>query len=192
MALHRLASITIGVPNVEETSRYYAEFGLTRDGACFSTRDGGEQLRIVESPTRRLIELGIGADDPDDLDRVADRLTRLGVSSQRDESLRVGGHGAQRSRVLRQGGETGIHRQLPEGRVLDHQLEGVGLHQHRHGVVAKLDVGVLNLAGAIALSRRDCAGDAARELGLRRRPKQGGRSHNVPNRKERQGGPASY
>jgi catechol 2,3-dioxygenase-like lactoylglutathione lyase family enzyme len=82
MALHRLASITIGVPNVEETSRYYAEFGLTRDGACFSTSDGGEQLRIIESPTRRLIELCIGADDPDDLDRVTDQLARLGITSQ--------------------------------------------------------------------------------------------------------------
>jgi len=72
VALHRLASITIGVPNVEETSRYYAEFGLIRGGACFSTSDGGEQLRIVESPTRRLIELCVGADDPDDLDRAID------------------------------------------------------------------------------------------------------------------------
>jgi catechol 2,3-dioxygenase-like lactoylglutathione lyase family enzyme len=84
MALHQLASITIGVPNVEETSRYYAEFGLTRDANCFSTTDGGEQLRIVESPSRRLIELCIGADDVDDLDRAADRLARLGVASDRD------------------------------------------------------------------------------------------------------------
>jgi catechol 2,3-dioxygenase-like lactoylglutathione lyase family enzyme len=84
MVLHRLASITIGVPNVEETSRYYAEFGLTRYGATFSTTDGGEQLCIVESPTRRLIELCIGADDPDDIDRVADRLASLGVPVERD------------------------------------------------------------------------------------------------------------
>jgi catechol 2,3-dioxygenase-like lactoylglutathione lyase family enzyme len=84
VAQHRLASITIGVPNVEETSRFYAEFGLTRDGDCFSTADGGEQLRIVESPTRRLIDLCIGVDDPDDLDRVTDRLTRLGITSQCD------------------------------------------------------------------------------------------------------------
>jgi catechol 2,3-dioxygenase-like lactoylglutathione lyase family enzyme len=83
VALHRLASITIGVPNVEETCRYYAEFGLTRDGACFSTCDGGEQLHIVESPTRRLLELCIGADDPDDLDRVTNRLARLGVTTER-------------------------------------------------------------------------------------------------------------
>ncbi len=84
MALHRLASITVGVPNVEETCRYYAEFGLTRDGDCFSTTDGGEQLRIIGNPTRRLVELCIGADDPDDLDRVSDQLTRLGVTIERD------------------------------------------------------------------------------------------------------------
>jgi catechol 2,3-dioxygenase-like lactoylglutathione lyase family enzyme len=84
VALHQLSSITIGVPNVEDTSRYYAEFGLTRRGASFSTTDGGEQLRIIESPTRRLIELCIGADDPDDVARVSDRLSRLGVSIERE------------------------------------------------------------------------------------------------------------
>ena len=83
MALHRLASITIGVPNVEDTARYYAEFGLTRDGDRFSTTDGGEQLCIVEAPSRRLVELVIGADDPDDLDRVARRLAGLGVPTER-------------------------------------------------------------------------------------------------------------
>jgi catechol 2,3-dioxygenase-like lactoylglutathione lyase family enzyme len=84
MALHRLASITIGVPNVEETSRYYDEFGLSRHATDFSTRDGGEQLHIVESPVRRLKELRIGADDPDDLDRIAGRLARLGIAVERD------------------------------------------------------------------------------------------------------------
>jgi catechol 2,3-dioxygenase-like lactoylglutathione lyase family enzyme len=86
VALHRLASITIGVPNVEETCLYYAEFGLAREGASFSTRDGGKQLRIVESATRRLIELCVGADDPDDLDRVANGLSRLGITIQREPS----------------------------------------------------------------------------------------------------------
>jgi catechol 2,3-dioxygenase-like lactoylglutathione lyase family enzyme len=105
VALHRLASITIGVPNVEETCRYYAEFGLTRDGASFSTSDGGEQLRIVESPTRRLIELCVGADDPDDLDRVTDGLARLGVTSQRDP--------ARVSAVETHGGARAVVRVLP-------------------------------------------------------------------------------
>jgi catechol 2,3-dioxygenase-like lactoylglutathione lyase family enzyme len=84
VALHRLASITIGVPNVEETSGYYSEFGLSRHGHRFSTTDGSEQLRIVESPSRRLIELRIGADDPDDLARAAERLNKLGVTVQRN------------------------------------------------------------------------------------------------------------
>jgi catechol 2,3-dioxygenase-like lactoylglutathione lyase family enzyme len=84
VALHRLASITIGVPNVEETSQFYAEFGLTRDGDRFSTADGGQQLHIVEARSRRLIEMVVGADDPDDLDRVTDQLARLGVNALRD------------------------------------------------------------------------------------------------------------
>ncbi len=84
MALHQLSSITIGVPNVEDTCRYYAEFGLTRNGTNFSTRDSGEQLRIVESPTRRLIELRIGADDADDVARVSGQLSGLGVATEGD------------------------------------------------------------------------------------------------------------
>ena len=83
MALHHLSSVTIGVPNVEDSCRYYAEFGLRRNGTSFSTRDGGEQLRIIESPTRRLVELCIGADDADDVALVSDRLSGLGVAIER-------------------------------------------------------------------------------------------------------------
>jgi catechol 2,3-dioxygenase-like lactoylglutathione lyase family enzyme len=99
MPLHRLTSITLGVPSVAETADYYEDFGLVRTstpeallaGAAagdqtFSTSDGGEQLRIVQAPRRRLVELGVGADDPDDLDRVAAGLQRLGVALRRDET----------------------------------------------------------------------------------------------------------
>jgi catechol 2,3-dioxygenase-like lactoylglutathione lyase family enzyme len=80
MALHRLTSVCIGVPNVAETATYYEEFGLTRlAGHWFATVDGGEQLRLVPSPRRRLVELGIGVDDPDDLHSMASRLGTLGV-----------------------------------------------------------------------------------------------------------------
>jgi catechol 2,3-dioxygenase-like lactoylglutathione lyase family enzyme len=84
MALHRLTQIVMGVPNVEQTAAYYAEFGLTRgaDGT-FATVDGGEQLRIVPAASRRLVQLGVGADDPDDLDWVAASLAALGVPAQR-------------------------------------------------------------------------------------------------------------
>lgn len=86
MALHRLTTITIGVPNVAETAAYYTEFGLTRCGeAAFTTVDGGEQLRIVHAPTRRLVELGVGADDPDDLHRIASRLAGLGAAHTLDD-----------------------------------------------------------------------------------------------------------
>lgn len=78
MPLHRLTSITIGVPNVDETATYYEEFGLTPHGdGSFSTSDGGQQLRITHSPVRRLLDIGIGVDDPDDVERIAGRLRAL-------------------------------------------------------------------------------------------------------------------
>jgi catechol 2,3-dioxygenase-like lactoylglutathione lyase family enzyme len=84
MALHRLTQIVMGVPNVEQTAAYYAEFGLTRgENGRFTTVDGGEQLRIVRAASRRLVQLGVGADDPDDLDRVAASLAVLGVPVER-------------------------------------------------------------------------------------------------------------
>ena len=84
MPLHRLTSITIGVPNVTPTATYYEEFGLTpTQGGGFATVDGGEQLLLVPSPRRRLIELGVGVDDPDDLDRVAADVGRLGIAVER-------------------------------------------------------------------------------------------------------------
>ncbi|WP_344972179.1 VOC family protein [Salinactinospora qingdaonensis] len=76
--------MVIGVPNIEETSAYYTDFGLTptRDG-WFATVDGGEQLRLVDAPTRRLIGFTIGVDDEDDLARAAARLNRIGVGHER-------------------------------------------------------------------------------------------------------------
>jgi catechol 2,3-dioxygenase-like lactoylglutathione lyase family enzyme len=80
MSLHGLLSVTIGVPNVEETGAYYAEFGLAPEAdGWFSTLDAGRQLRLVPAPTRRLIDLRVGTDDTDDLARAAASLARLGV-----------------------------------------------------------------------------------------------------------------
>jgi catechol 2,3-dioxygenase-like lactoylglutathione lyase family enzyme len=70
----------MGVPNVEQTADYYTEFGLVPDGdGWFRTRDGGRQLHIVYAPSRRLVELRIGADDADDIARVRGNLQRLGI-----------------------------------------------------------------------------------------------------------------
>src|SRR5947208_11403775 len=90
MPLHRLSSVTIGVPNVAQTSAYYRDFGLTALGrGRFATQDGGEQLRLVDSPQRRLVEVSIGADDRDDLDRIADQLERVGLAARREDDAVV-------------------------------------------------------------------------------------------------------
>ena len=84
MSLHRLASVIIGVPNVNETRSYYEEFGLTPDSdGWFRTTDGGRQLQVTGAPTRRLIELGVDVDDEEDLDRVAHNLHRLDIEFER-------------------------------------------------------------------------------------------------------------
>ncbi|CAB4949537.1 MAG: dioxygenase [Actinobacteria bacterium] len=88
MALHRLSSFTFQVPNVQELIDYYVEFGLTDNGdGSMSTIDGGRQLFIEQGAAgafRRISTLTVGADDTDDLDRIASNLTGLGVAFERD------------------------------------------------------------------------------------------------------------
>ncbi|MYU26069.1 VOC family protein [Streptomyces sp. SID8352] len=83
MALHRLQSLTVGVPDVAGTAGYYADFGLRQVApGRFATVHGGEQFFLAHSPVRRLLAMSVAADDPDDLARIAARLTRLGLPSQ--------------------------------------------------------------------------------------------------------------
>jgi catechol 2,3-dioxygenase-like lactoylglutathione lyase family enzyme len=88
MSLHRLSSVTIGVPNLAQTSAYYRDFGLTALGnGRFATQDGGEQLRLVDSARRRLVEVSIGADDRDDLDRITRQLEGIGIAAKREDDF---------------------------------------------------------------------------------------------------------
>jgi catechol 2,3-dioxygenase-like lactoylglutathione lyase family enzyme len=105
MSLHGLTSITLGVPDVAETARYYEEFGLTPlssrqpadiatgsptpaaadpEARRFATVDGGEQLVITHASQRKLLRISIGADDLDDLERITASLARLGVGVGRN------------------------------------------------------------------------------------------------------------
>lgn len=86
MALHRLTTLTVGVPDVATTGAFYAAFGLEdRGGGRFATRDGGVQLRLVEAPSRGPRRIGVGVDDPDDLDRLARLLADLDLPSTTDD-----------------------------------------------------------------------------------------------------------
>jgi catechol 2,3-dioxygenase-like lactoylglutathione lyase family enzyme len=96
VSLHGLTSMTLGVPDVGAVASYYEDFGLRRvgdrpgRGLVLATADGGEQLALRPAGRRRLLEIGIGADDPDDLGRVEAGLRRLGVEFGRDAlGLRV-------------------------------------------------------------------------------------------------------
>jgi catechol 2,3-dioxygenase-like lactoylglutathione lyase family enzyme len=79
-------SVTIGVPDVEKTAEFYRDFNLTETGpGVFATADGGDQLNLVHSPVRRLVQLNVGAENPDDVDRVASQLAALDVDVRRTE-----------------------------------------------------------------------------------------------------------
>jgi hypothetical protein len=90
MPLHRLNSLIVGVPDVEATAAYYRDFGLApgADG-WFTTRDGGQQLKIVSAPSRRLVEISLGVDDPDDLSRIAGQLSTLDFPVTRENDVLV-------------------------------------------------------------------------------------------------------
>ncbi|MEM8748070.1 MAG: VOC family protein [Actinomycetota bacterium] len=82
MGLHRLTSITLGVPDVDASRTFLTDFGLTPgDDGWLTTRDGGDQVELVESSQRRLARLGLGAEEPDDLARIAQRVDSVGLGT---------------------------------------------------------------------------------------------------------------
>lgn len=91
MPLHRLTGITLAVHDVAAASSFYTDFGLEPLGdGRFATLDGGEQLRLVQAPRRRLAQVGIGVDDHDDLDRLQSSLAAGGFEHERaGEQIRL-------------------------------------------------------------------------------------------------------
>ncbi|MFH9223409.1 VOC family protein [Streptomyces lydicus] len=91
MALHRLKSLTVGVPDVARTADYYVDFGLEQLApGRFATVEGGEQFVLRPARIRRLLGMTIAVDDIDDLGRIAANLRRLDVPVQQDgASLRA-------------------------------------------------------------------------------------------------------
>lgn len=86
MALHRMNSITLGVPDVEKAAVFYRDFGLDEVKPNeFATENGGDQLKLTQTPLRRLVELNVGAETPDDVDRVASQIAALDIEVKRTE-----------------------------------------------------------------------------------------------------------
>ena len=82
MAIHRLDSVTLGVPDLDGAGRFYEDFGLIRTGThSFATLDGGDQLYLLPSPYRRLVNATFAVDSVDDLHRAARSLTELGIAA---------------------------------------------------------------------------------------------------------------
>lgn len=83
MALHRLDSIVLGVPDIAAAETFYTDFGLLPHGEhLFASTEGGVQLELRHSARRRLIAAAVAVDDSDDLHRVHRNLDALGISAQ--------------------------------------------------------------------------------------------------------------
>lgn len=104
MPLHRLSSFTFQVPNVDEVTCYYEEFGLTDNGdGSMSTTDGGRQLFIEQGAPgafRRISSVTIGADHLDDLGSIASNLRSLEIEHTLDGDRLVTSDPATRTKVV--------------------------------------------------------------------------------------------
>jgi catechol 2,3-dioxygenase-like lactoylglutathione lyase family enzyme len=92
MALHGLGEITVGVTDLDAARGFYDEFGLSESSpGTFATADGGDQLRLVETPYRRLVEYVCAADDADDIARItaAAAAHDLPVTQHADGSITI-------------------------------------------------------------------------------------------------------
>jgi catechol 2,3-dioxygenase-like lactoylglutathione lyase family enzyme len=80
MALHRLLSMRVGVPDPHGLGAFYDEMGLSGDDAGrYRGTDGGATVQVEHHAFRRLLEVVVGAADDADLDRAAERSAARGV-----------------------------------------------------------------------------------------------------------------
>lgn len=95
MPLHRVDSLTLGVPDLAAATAFYEDFGLTRSDtppgagarATFATKEGGDQLELVPSRVRRLVQATFAADDGDDVLRIVRSLQLLGITSDVETAI---------------------------------------------------------------------------------------------------------
>jgi catechol 2,3-dioxygenase-like lactoylglutathione lyase family enzyme len=75
MPLHRLTTLTLGVPDLDATRRFYTELGLDETApGRFATAAGGEQLRLEPAPVAFLHHAAWEVADVDEVGRGAQRM----------------------------------------------------------------------------------------------------------------------
>lgn len=80
MGVHRVVNLVREVPRFDMVRRFYTEFGLEETApGVFSSAMGGEQLVLRPADSPAVVEINMAADEPADLDAVAERLGALGV-----------------------------------------------------------------------------------------------------------------
>ena len=92
MALHRLDSIRVAVPDAARQRAFYEEAGFIagESGASFGGSDGGQQVQLEEGGFRRLLNVNLLASDTTDISIITSRLTGLGIEPRIvDDTLRA-------------------------------------------------------------------------------------------------------
>ena len=90
MALHRLARMTVAVPDPSVLDAFYQEIGFTGGDGSWGGADRPGQIQVGEASYRQLRALHIACEDEADLAAAAERLDQLGVPHQRvNGSLKV-------------------------------------------------------------------------------------------------------
>jgi catechol 2,3-dioxygenase-like lactoylglutathione lyase family enzyme len=80
MPLHRLSYVHVAVAAYDEFRDFYRRFGLAETApGRFASTHGGEQLRVERADHNQVLEIGIGADSPEDLAEVAGRCRGRGL-----------------------------------------------------------------------------------------------------------------
>jgi len=79
MSLHRLSYVHVAVSAYDEFRDFYRRFGLDETSpGRFASTHGGEQLRVERGHVNQVLEIGIGADAPEDVADVAERCRARG------------------------------------------------------------------------------------------------------------------
>lgn len=82
MALHRLLSMRVGVPDPHGLDSFYREVGFTPHGdGTYTGSEGGAEVKVEQYGFRRLLEVSVGASDERDVSLAAERLEAMGLTS---------------------------------------------------------------------------------------------------------------